>query len=204
MKTTKAFLAGLGTSALLVASSLTMLVVFGAVVAVRDFPGPAVAADPPSMVVRIPDARLAAVELTRDDVEAAEAAESAGAAEDAVAGDEGPSAPAIGSSTGFDPGPEVPVVPPEPSPPGRPDPPVDPRGRDGGDGLLPNVDLPGEQLDGVPKVVNNTVQGLDLGGKGRNVTKVLTQGVVAKVTPRLAASLERTVDPLWETADRDR
>ncbi|MBA2298241.1 MAG: hypothetical protein H0W14_09420, partial [Actinobacteria bacterium] len=74
-----------------------------------------------------------------------------------------------------------------------PDPgPPDPRDEDRDDGL-----------EDVPRVLDETARGLDLGKAGRSVTGILGDGVVGKLDPESGDTVKNVTEPIWELLDRD-
>jgi hypothetical protein len=195
MRSTKALLAGLGTSALLVACFVTMLTVVGAVVAFRGFPGPRLDTPAETVVVRLANSKLADVRLTREDVAAAAAADEPPAPAPAA-----PIPPASSAPSGT----PAPSAAPQPGSPPSPD-----RSQPGGNGASDTAaDATGggdgvlEQVRGAPGVVRESVDALELGKNGRGVARVLSDDVVGKVSPKAGEALKKTTEPLWKTLDR--
>lgn len=192
MRTTKAFIASFGTSALLVASSVTMLAIVSAVLAFNSIPGAQVAAPSHTLVVSSGD-EVDPVELTQQDVEAATepdaadttAAEDVEAPASVAATGSGGSAPVDAGGGSGSPGPlagdggAAPAFEPEPVP------------GDGGGGAGPLDDVPGVR----------ELRGLELGDAGRRATRTLADDVVGRASPEVGDTLERATEPVWKLLD---
>ncbi len=196
MSNRKALLASLGTSALLVGCFIAMLGVVGAVVAFNGFPGASTLQSAPrTIVVSTSNKDVGEVQLTDEDLEAAEAADApppdpdpAPAVTVADLGTQGGGSPAPTASPGSDGGGGG-----DRDDGGRTDPvPPDPPQEERDDGL-----------EDVPRVLDETGRGLDLGRAGRSVTGILSDGVVGKLDPGSGDTVKNVTEPVWELLDRD-
>jgi hypothetical protein len=196
MRTTKAFIASFGTSLLLVGSSVTMLAVVSAVLAFRGIPGPRVDTPAQTVVVRATDEPADEIQLTQDEIDDATAEPDQD--EPAAQPDDGGAAsPSSSSSPSEDP---ATIASNSNGDSGSPDPVADDPG-DGGNGDNRNNLQRG--IDELPGRVRETVDGVDLGRNGRDATRLLSDGVVSKLSPKLAEDVKKTTEPVWELLDRD-
>lgn len=183
MKTTKALLASVGTSMLLVACSITMLAVVSALLAFDGFPGPSLDAATRTLVIGARDGGAAPVVLSEDELDEATGA---GGAPDEISPTESEPQPAPlrRAASSFERAPARRArafeLPREERPRGRPGDP---------DGPAPPPPSP--------------PSGLDLGRTGRDATALVADGVVRKVSPGLADVAKDAAEPLWATVDRD-
>ncbi len=195
MKTTRAFIASVGVSALLIGSSVAMLAVVSAVLAYRGIPGTTTPI-PLRAVVATPTSQrpLEPIQLTKADIQAANeprGGSQAAQASNNLPGSSGGGASPSGSPSG------VPTS--SNSGSGNPDP--APEVQDPSAGPNPGND-PLERVRDVPQAVRDTVNEVDLGKGGREVTRKLSDDVVSKVSPKLGDTVKKTTEPLWKTLDR--
>ena len=195
MRTTKAFIASFGTSLLLVGSSVTMLAVVSAVLAFRGIPGPRVDTPAQTVVVRATDEPADEIQLTQDEIDDATAEPDQ---DEPAAPDDGGASPSSSSSPASDN--TSTTASNSNGDSGSPDPAPDDSGDgDGGD----NRNNLQRGIDELPGRVRETVDGVDLGRNGREATRILSDGVVSKLSPKLAEDVKKTAEPVWELLDRN-
>ena len=59
-----------------------------------------------------------------------------------------------------------------------------------------------DRVRDVPNTLRDTVNGVDLGGDGRELTRKLSDDMVSKVSPKLGETVKNTTEPLWKILDR--
>jgi hypothetical protein len=194
MKTTKAFIASFGTSALLVGSSVTMLAVVSAVLAFRAVPGPAVSTQAPSVVVDAARQSAPAIQISKNDVQSAGQSQQRSQQSQATQGTSGSSSSSSPSDSGATAG----STPSDSGSSGTGSPPDD-GGSGGGQG-----DVLRDRIRNLPNDLRSTVGDVDLGKTGRGATRVLSDGVLGKVSPKLGENVKKATEPVWKLLDRDR
>lgn len=192
MRTTRAFIASFGTSALLVASSVAMLAVVSAVLAYRGIPGTTTPIPQSAVVAKSIDKAPEPIRLSRADIQAANNPEPDPRPRTAFndPGATGSASSPSNSSSPANPSSSSPSGNPGPAPEVVDDPPDD-SGRNALD-----------RVRDVPNTLRDTVNGVDLGGDGRELTRKLSDDVVSKVSPKLGERVKKTTEPLWKILDR--